>query len=71
MRVTLFAALAAGPCADGYLPRALDRLVSIQLTHGPIRVAPYPPTGLGRCTPCAFRAWTMDLETEIQGQPLI
>ena len=26
---------------------------------------------LGRCTPCRFWAWTLDLETETPGQPLI
>ena len=31
----------------------------------------YSCTGLGRGTPCRFEAWTLDLEIEVPGQPLI
>ena len=34
-------------------------------------MALYSCTGLGRGTPRRFEAWTLDLETEMPGQPLI
>ena len=39
------------------------------LVAGP--ASPYSRTDIGRCTPRRYGAWTLDLETEIPGQPLI
>ena len=57
-------------------PNAADltkKSSTLAFTHGPQRAGllPYSCTGLGRCTPRRFWAWTLDLETGTDGQPLI
>ena len=63
--------------ANEQLKRTLTEDTGLESSHARLersRLVPsvlYSRTGLGRCTPRRFWAWTLDLETETPGQPLI